>query len=261
VARYAAEGVRYVYKENGGAGSARNRGIAETTGDLLVFLDADDRWDPEKTALQLDHFSRYPSVGLVTGSEWQVHSSDEPPEHVHREPVGAADLYSRTLVENMIGNPSLVMVRRDCFDRVGLFDEGLRLGQDWDMWIRIAREYPIGIVNRLLIRYERHGAGLTAGATTARYRSNREIQRRYIPREHGFLRRVHLLRKAQSMSFYYTAAGLLEQGTGRGAPMALALAAVLFDPVYQAKMKFGVLFRAAFGRAAFNALKRVLRRR
>src|SRR5438094_1927496 len=54
VARYSAEGVRYVYKENGGAGSARNRGIRETDGDLLAFLDADDRWALEKTDLQLD---------------------------------------------------------------------------------------------------------------------------------------------------------------------------------------------------------------
>src|SRR5690348_7331204 len=50
VARYAAAGVRYVYQANGGAGAARNRGLRETQGELVAFLDGDDRWLPEKLA-------------------------------------------------------------------------------------------------------------------------------------------------------------------------------------------------------------------
>src|SRR3954454_14488963 len=63
VATYAAQGVRYVFKANGGAGSARNRGLRETTGDLVTFLDADDRWLPDKLERQLDHLARYPAAG------------------------------------------------------------------------------------------------------------------------------------------------------------------------------------------------------
>ena len=53
VARYRSRGVRYIYQQNAGAGSARNRGIQATSGELVAFLDADDRWLPDKIALQL----------------------------------------------------------------------------------------------------------------------------------------------------------------------------------------------------------------
>src|SRR6476661_6221086 len=103
VARYAAQGVRYIRQANAGAGAARNRGIRETRGDLLAFLDADDRWRPDKLARQLAHLRRYPAAGLVTGGEWQVFGAGRPPVRVRRPPARAARLYPRILIENLIG--------------------------------------------------------------------------------------------------------------------------------------------------------------
>lgn len=73
VGRYADRGVRYIFRQNGGVSAARNTGIRASKGDLIAFLDGDDRWLPEKTALQLAHFERYPSAGIVTGGECQVY--------------------------------------------------------------------------------------------------------------------------------------------------------------------------------------------
>lgn len=256
VARYAAQGVRYVYKENGGAGSARNRGIRETTGDLLAFLDADDRWVREKTALQLDHFSRYPCAGLVTGSMWELYEDGRPPLYVGHKPVGAENLYHEVVVENTVGNPSTTMIRRACFERVGLFDETLRLGQDWDMWIRIAREFPIGFTDVPLLYYARHDSSLTAGQVRGRYVSNRLIHSRYIRQERSFFTRLRLLRAAQSMNLFYAAASLMDDFSRRSAAFWLVLAAVLLDPLYKARLKAGLLFRAAFGQAAFDRMRK-----
>ncbi|MEP6774920.1 MAG: glycosyltransferase family A protein, partial [Chloroflexota bacterium] len=111
VARYAARGVRYVYKANGGAGSARNRGIRETSGDLIAFLDGDDSWVADKLSAQLAHIEQNPGVGLVTGSEWQVYSSGAQPYLLRRPPVAVADFYPGILIENTIGNPSLTLIR------------------------------------------------------------------------------------------------------------------------------------------------------
>ncbi|MDQ3929166.1 MAG: glycosyltransferase family 2 protein, partial [Chloroflexota bacterium] len=193
VAKYAHEVVRYVYKENGGAGSARNRGIVESKGDLLAFLDGDDQWLPDKLALQVEHLRRYPTAGLVTGSEWQVYSDGAEPMWLHRRPVGAADMYRQLLVENVVGNPSLTLVKRECFERVGMFDEAMRLGQDWEMWIRIAREYPVGVVDAPLILFMRHPGSLTARPAWDRYRSNRVIQGKYIRAIRPPLSRLRLL--------------------------------------------------------------------
>jgi glycosyltransferase involved in cell wall biosynthesis len=259
VAGYADQGVRYIRKENGGAGSARNRGLRETTGALVTFLDADDRWLPDKLERQLAHLAHYPTVGLVTGGECQVFEWGQPPFYLRRPPVGAARLYPQVLVENNIGNPSLTLVRRACFDQVGVFDEGMRLGQDWDMWIRIVREFPVGVVDGPLIMFMRHRQSLTSGQVQARYASNRAIQRRYISQVRAPLQRLNLLRAAQSMNCYYTAAALADDPARRATALRFALTAALLDPGYESRWKAALLFRTLFGRAAFDHLRRLVR--
>jgi glycosyltransferase involved in cell wall biosynthesis len=256
VARYADAGVRYVFQPNAGAGAARNRGLSETSGDLIAFLDADDRWSREKTELQLAHFARYPKAGLVSGSEWQIYPSGRPQRKLNRKATGAEIVYPLILVENTIGNPSLTMVRRACFDRVGQFDEALRLGQDWDMWIRIAREFQVGVVGKPLIYFLQHEGSLTAGGLT-HFRPNREIHRRYIGQIEPPLARTAIWLAAQSMNYYYAAAALVDEPTKRRRAMRLAAAATLLDPTYKTRLKFGVLFRAAFGQAAFKSVRRL----
>src|SRR5438045_7019632 len=73
VESYASRGVRYVCQEHKGTSAIRNLGIRESHGDLVAFLDADDRWLPDKLARQLDHLRRYPTAGLVTGNAWNVY--------------------------------------------------------------------------------------------------------------------------------------------------------------------------------------------
>jgi glycosyltransferase involved in cell wall biosynthesis len=235
--------VRYVFKENGGAGSARNRGIRETHGELIAFLDADDCWLPGKLALQLEHLRLYPAAGLVAGGEIQVSESGQVLLELKRPPAGAANLYRRLLVENIVGNPSLTLVRRACFERVGMFDETLRLGQDWDMWIRIAREFPIGILRSPLVLFMRHWDSLTAGQVWARYASNRAIHHRYIRQAPSLRERAALLRAAQSMNLFYSAAYFADNTPRRGLALGLALLTLVLDPVYQARLKLGLLYR------------------
>lgn len=258
---YSERGVRYIYTENGGAGSARNVGLRETNCDLVAFLDADDRWVPNKLALQVEHLRCYPQAGLVSGGECHVHESgNDDPFFLRRKPEGAANFYPRILVENIIGNPSLTLVRRACFDRVGLFDETLRLGQDWDMWIRMTRAYLVGVVDAPLIYYMRHPSSLTAGQFWKRYVTNRTIQRRYIARVMPKRERLRLLLAAQSMNCYYAAAAFVDDGQHRLSALALSLAAMLLNPTYETRMKAGVLFRALFGRVAFDRLSHAVRR-
>ena len=257
VARYASRGVRYIYRENGGVSAARNTGIRESTGDLIAFLDGDDRWLPEKVALQVAHFERYPSVGIVTGSECQVYESGAKPFTLRRKPVGAASFYPDILIENIIGNSSLTMLRRECLDRAGLFDEKVGLGQDWELWIRIARSYKVGVVDAILIYFTRHSQSYTAGVSSRRYASNSNIQRRYIGQVRSPLKRLQLVLASRSMTLYYIAATFADTPGHRPQALALALGSALLDPFYETRNKAGLLVRTALGRSAFNAVKRL----
>jgi len=260
VGRYADRGVRYIFRQNGGVSAARNTGIRASKGDLIAFLDGDDRWLPEKTALQLAHFERYPSVGLVTGGERQVYEdegrSGAKPFVLRRKPVGAASFYPGILVENTIGNSSLTMIRRQCFQVAGLFDENVGLGQDWELWIRIASTYRVGVVDAILIDFTRHAQSYTAGVTAKRYASNREIQRRHIGAVPSPFKRFRLTLASRSMTLYYIAASFADRPGHRPQAFALALGAALLDPFYETHNKVGLLARTALGRPAFTFLKR-----
>ena len=258
VERYADRGVRYIYKENGGPSSARNLGIKESAGELIAFLDADDRWAPDKLARQVEHLRLHPKVGLVTGGEWQTDEAGRVEWRLDRKRAESTRIYPQILVENIIGSPSLVMLRRKCFRRAGVFDEEIYLAQDWDLWIRVAREYPVAVLGgEPLIYYRRHGASISSsgGSVWKRYRSNRAFQRRYIRSVQPATLRLRLLMSAQSMNLFYTAASLSDTGTRRGMTLLLITLAALLDPTYRGKLKLGLLLRTAVGEGVLRRLR------
>ncbi len=249
-ALYRDKGVRYIRKENGGVSSARNVGIRETTGDFIAFLDSDDRWLPDKIERQARHLRSHPEVGLVTGGEWETDEAGSKVWRMERKPVASAEFYPRILVENSIGSPSLVMLRRECLDRVGLFDENVGLAQDWDLWIRLAKHANVAVLDMPLILYRRHGASMSSGPVWKRYKSNRTFQQKHIRPIRPARLRLRLLTAAQSMNLFYVAAYLSDTGTKRGTAAILALLSTLLDPSYHAKLKFGLLIRTVLGKNA-----------
>ena len=152
--------VRYLKQENAGVCVARNRGVSESNGDLIAFLDADDMWEPAKLEKQLAKFDADPEVGLVHCGlrEFDSETSETVSTRLEGQEGFVADellLWERPAV-NVSG--SSVMVRREVFDAVGGFDEQLKVGEDWDFCYRIARKYKIGFVREPLVNYRVHSA-------------------------------------------------------------------------------------------------------
>jgi glycosyltransferase involved in cell wall biosynthesis len=128
----------YVRLDEGGGGSfARNQGARRARGDLLMFVDDDDTWEPAKVERQVRLFDVRSDAGLVYSGRRAV---DEHGRCLYEIPAQAeGDIFRRLLQGNCIGTTSSVAVEADVFRRAGGFDEDLPALQDYDLWIRAAR--------------------------------------------------------------------------------------------------------------------------
>ncbi len=148
--------VRPIKLPKSGVNAARNEGIRRSDADFITLLDIDDVWMPRKMELQLKVFrDSTDSLGLVYGGQSIINQEGNRIDGVGKhEPVMRGELY-QTLLHNgniITGSASNVMIRRDVFSDVGLFDESLMFGEDWDMWIRIAHRYKVDYVNDVTVK-------------------------------------------------------------------------------------------------------------
>jgi len=149
------ERVKLISQENQGVSAARNTGIMQSNGEYLAFLDADDLWKPTKLEKQIRRFEEYPEAGLVYTWTHLIDAFGKPINRVLASRL-EGNVWKQILVANMIGNGSSAMVRRSCFETVGLFDPELSGAADRDMWIRIAVHYPFAVVKEPLTLWRQH---------------------------------------------------------------------------------------------------------
>jgi glycosyltransferase involved in cell wall biosynthesis len=133
--------IRYIHQENRGLSAARNMGIRHATGEWIALLDADDLWHPQKIDTQLNAVRGFGPVGLI-GSPQARELNDKLPPATRVERLGVRDL----LLSRRIG-PSSALIRKDCLQTVGGFDENLRSVEDRDMWLRLAARFPAVVVD------------------------------------------------------------------------------------------------------------------
>ena len=132
-----------------GVSAARNLGARRASGTYLAFLDSDDLWHPRKLERQLDFMERNPEVEICQTDEiWIRNGVRVNPRRKHRKPSG--DIF-RASLELCLVSPSAVMMRRELFERVGGFDESLPVCEDYDLWLRIAKDTEIPLVLELLV--------------------------------------------------------------------------------------------------------------
>jgi len=140
------------HSERHGGSAARNTGIRAARGAFIALLDSDDEWLPGKLAAEIEAFREAPAkVGLIfTGFEriWSDGAVEtflpEVPNDLHRRMLFQGNL--------LRGATSSALIRRGCFDRAGLFDECLPALQDYDMWIRITRDFDVLLIPKVLMR-------------------------------------------------------------------------------------------------------------
>ncbi|MHB8809456.1 MAG: glycosyltransferase family 2 protein, partial [Desulfobulbaceae bacterium] len=147
LAREAAVVLNYIQQDNRGAAAARNTGIRAARGDVLCFLDSDDRFVPEKIACQLALLRASPCLISHTRELWFRRGQPLSQKKKHRPPQG--DIFRASLAMCVVGM-STVMARRELFARYGLFDETLPCCEDYDFWLRVGSRERFLLVDRPL---------------------------------------------------------------------------------------------------------------
>lgn len=141
--------VHYIYQHNKGVSSARNNGIAAASGDWIALLDSDDRWQPGKLQHQRQALAANPGYRLCHSDEtWIRNGKRVNPMKKHAKVGG--HIYRQCLPLCVI-SPSAVMIHRELFEDVGVFDETLPACEDYDLWLRICAVYPVLYVDQPLV--------------------------------------------------------------------------------------------------------------
>lgn len=152
--------VKYVYQKNAGLSAARNQGIADSQGMFLVFLDADDVLYTEAISSNVEYFHRNPSCSFVSGWHDKVDEWLYPLEEDDEPEVVTDNHYQAFLQGNYIGMHGAVMYQRRVFDEF-LFDTSLPACEDYDLYLKVARKYPVGNHDKKLAAYRTHGKNMS----------------------------------------------------------------------------------------------------
>ncbi len=149
IAHTFADRITYVRQENRGPAAARNAGLRHAQGALIGFLDSDDLWAPGKVALQVDALEKSPSFDIALGRLQRLKLAEGNRFVPHDGPELALNLGAS-------------LIRKQVFDRVGMFNESLRFADDWDWYMR-ARELGVSILvqDEAVLFYRRHQDNLT----------------------------------------------------------------------------------------------------
>ena len=153
-------GVQCIRQTNQRQAAARNAGLGQSNGEYLVFLDADDRLLPEALERGLACFEAHPECALVAGHYRRIGADGSPLEEMPL-PLVEREYYTEFLRRNCIAVPATVMYRRSAFEAVGDFYNEVVPCEDYDLYLRIARQLPIYCYEHVVAEYRQHGANVT----------------------------------------------------------------------------------------------------
>jgi glycosyltransferase involved in cell wall biosynthesis len=143
------DALRVLRQDNHGVSAARNAGIAASHAGLIAFLDSDDLWLPGKLRRQVEFFASHPEALICQTEElWVKNGRRVNPGKRHRKRDG---MIFEPSLELCLVSPSAVMVRRELFDGVGLFDEALPACEDYDLWLRVSCRFPVHLIETAFI--------------------------------------------------------------------------------------------------------------
>ena len=169
--------VKYIYQMNSGVSSARNKGIKFARGDWIALLDSDDEWLPSKLKDQAKEIELNPAAKFLHTNEIWIRNGVRVNQMKKHKKYGGY-IFEKCLDMCRI-SPSSVLIKKDIFDEFGMFDETLKVCEDYDLWLRFASKYPVHFLDQPLIKkYGGHSDQLSKvddGIESYRIRSLKKI--------------------------------------------------------------------------------------
>ncbi|MFA8439166.1 glycosyltransferase [Pueribacillus sp. YX66] len=147
--------LKILHKENGGTASALNTGIEHSSGDYIAWLSADDLFYPDKTENQLQ-FMKEKNCSISYGGFVHINDSGQ----ITSDMLGVAFSNRLSFLKAMKHfcpvNGCTVMLKKEVFEKCGLFNEAFPLAHDYEMWLRAVQYYDFHLFNNLLVKYRVH---------------------------------------------------------------------------------------------------------
>jgi len=151
VAQISDSRIRYVrHEENRGISAALNTGIQASRGEYIARLDSDDIWLSKMLATQIQALNTHPKAGLAYAKTGAMDQDGTRIPGMWGQPeFFPGETFKSLLYGDFTSNVTIV-VRRECLDQVGLYDEAFQVNEDWELWLRVARLYRFAFVDDVL---------------------------------------------------------------------------------------------------------------
>ncbi len=163
------ERIRVIHLTGNGVSRARNVGMAQSRGEFIAFLDADDVWFPGKLEAQVRYFDAHADVGVVFGKfiRWPAQPDggfapasslvQDVAQLSKTEEERSGWLYTR-LLDGLLVGMNTAVVRRSVYEAIGGFNESMRQGEDYDFWLRASRVAEMHSLDSAVALYRIHSA-------------------------------------------------------------------------------------------------------
>ncbi len=171
--------VRSLHQANAGCAAARNTGIRAATGDTFIFLDQDDRLLPDAAAVGVTMLQQHPEAGLVFGLHRGIDAAGDFVLDAGSQPQRSAT-YADHLRGDAFCPPSRAIIPRWTLDAVGLFEPDTAPADDLEMYLRVARQFPVVPHGRVVVEYRDHAEN-TSRRTTQLLAAVLDVMDRQMP--------------------------------------------------------------------------------
>ena len=157
---YSYPSIKYIYQVNKGVSSARNVGIKYANGDWIALLDSDDEWLPSKLDSQVKAIRANPAIEFFHTNEIWIRNGVQVNQMKKHKKHGGF-IFEKCLDMCRI-SPSSVLIKKDIFDNIGMFNESLKVCEDYELWLKITSKFPVFFLDRpLIIKYGGHNGQLS----------------------------------------------------------------------------------------------------